>query len=505
MLNRRRVLAIGGLTVGGVVGGGLLLPQRSPAGSTAPATRPLAEQELAGMNMGMDMGGMDMGGPSTTLSPADSPPPVTPFSVPMPVPEQLRPVASDATGDTYSLDIQPADVEIFPGLRTAALTYNGQFVGPTIRARTGRRTRITYTNRLAEESNVHLHGGHNPVSSDGYPMDTIAPGQARTYEYPNIQQGATLWYHDHAMGMEADHVYRGLHGFYLLDDDVERPLNLPSGRYEVPIILTDCHFDAQAGIVFDIPRNTVITNGKVQPYFQVAARKYRFRLLNAANERVFQLNLGGAEMIRIGSDGGLLPAPEPTTELRLASAERTDFVVDFSRHPVGTQLVLADATAGPVLRFDVVASAPDDSRVPDRLRPLAPLPRATATRDLVMSFDLSGTVPIGLINGRTFDPNRVDFQVRRGTTEIWTIRNADVAQPIDHTFHCHLVQFRVLDRGGAPLLPEDAGRKDTVFLGSGTSVRIQTTFTDFLGKYVYHCHFLEHSASGMMGQFEIVP
>ncbi|WP_372666485.1 multicopper oxidase family protein [Amycolatopsis kentuckyensis] len=502
MLNRRRMLALGGLTVGGAVGG-LLLPKGTPGGTAAApavtdAVRPLTQHKMDGM----PMGGLDVSGPSAESLAAVAPP-VTPFSVPMPVPSQLRPYLRDGAADYYRLSVQPSDVEIFPGLRTPALTYGGTFLGPTIRARTGRTTRVTVTNRLADDTNVHLHGGHTPVASDGYPMDVIAPGQAYTYEYPNDQQGATLWYHDHVMGLESDHVYRGLHGFYLIDDPAEASLGLPSGEFDVPIMLRDAHFDEKGAFVFDIPRSTILANGKVQPYFQVAARKYRFRLLNGANERMLQLNLGGAQLLRIASDGGLLPAPVAETELSLASAERTEFVVDFSRYKVGTQLVLSDATAGPVLRFDVVRTAPDFSRVPDKLRALPALTKASVTREMVMSFDLTG-VPLGLINGKPFDPNRIDFQVKRGSTEIWKIVNGDTAHPIDHTFHCHLVQFRVLEREGAPLLPQDAGRKDTVFLGSGKSVTVQATFTDFLGKYLYHCHFLEHSTSGMMGQFEIV-
>lgn len=498
MLNRRRLITLGGLTVGGAAAG-FLLPKGTPA-----QVRPLADAHMGGQMSGMDMAGMlHHTGP---LTPATTPPPVTPFATAMPVSPVLRPVACSSTTDFYRLAIQPANVEIFPGTKTPVLTYGGLFPGPTIRARTGRTTQITYTNGLSEASNVHLHGGHTPQDSDGYSMDTLAPGASRIYRYPNLQQGATLWYHDHAMGFEADHLYRGLQGFYVLEDDVETPLRLPSGEFDVPILLRDAHFDANAQLISDWPalRPTVLANGKIQPYFQVAARKYRFRLLNAANERLMTLNLNGTEMIRIGSDGGLLPAPVPETELSLASGERTDFVVDFGRFPIGTQLVLSDADAGPVLRFDVVRSAPDTSRVPAVLRPLPAMPPATVTRDITMSFDLTSATPIGLMNGKAFDPNRVDYQIKRGTTELWRIHNGDAA-PLNHTFHIHLVQFRVVDRGGAPLLPVDAGQKDTVFVTSGNSVTVQATFGDYLGKYVFHCHFVEHSVLGMMGQIEIVP
>jgi len=478
MLTRRHFLALGG-----AVGGAMLVPR---------VATPAAANDTG----------------QVRRAPTGATAAVTPFAVRMPVPAELAPVASRPDADYYQVAIKRATAEILPGLATPVFTYNGQFVGPTIRARTGRTAKVTFRNHLDVPSNVHLHGAHVPASSDGHPVDLIEPGHARLYEYPNTQQGATLWYHDHSHHMEAEHVYRGLHGFYLIDDEQERYLGLPDGAYDVPILLRDAEFqDNGELVVFQDPANrtTILANGKPQPYFPVAARKYRFRLLNGATERIFRLNLGGAQMTQIASDGGLLPAPVPRTELTFGSAERVEIVVDFSRYPVGTQLVLADATAGPVLRFDVVREAPDRSRVPDRLRPLAALPPATFTRDVALSFDLSGSLPVGLVNGQPFDPSRVDFRIKRGTTEIWRIYNGDTAIDLAHTFHMHLVQFRVLDRDGKPPTADDAGRKDTIVVPAGSTVRVQATFTDYLGRYMYHCHFLEHSSLGMMAQMEIVP
>jgi spore coat protein A len=275
-------------------------------------------------------------------------------------------------------------------------------------------------------------------------------------------------------------------------------------------VLRDAHLDEKGVLVFSMfsepgARSTILANGRPQPYFPVAARKYRFRLLNSANERVFRLSLGGVELTQIASDGGLLPAPVPRTELLIGSAERMEVVVDFSRYPIGTQLVLTDAETGPVLRFDVVRHAQDDSRVPAQLRPLPVLPPATTVRDVDLSFDLSGEMPVGLVNGKAFNPDHVDFTVKRGATEIWRVINGDGAIGAPHTFHMHLVQFQVLDRGDKPLWPSDVGRKDTVQVPPGESVRVKATFSrDFVGRYVYHCHFLEHSALGMMAQLEVV-
>lgn len=262
-------------------------------------------------------------------------------SLAMPVPRELRPTRAPDGADVYRVPIQPATTELIPGHPTAVRTYGGQFVGPTIRAKTGRPVRITYTNQLDVPANVHLHGGHNRPADDGYPMDVIEPGQSRTYHYPNKQQGATLWYHDHAHHLRSENVYFGLHGFYVLEDDAERRLNLPTGQYDVPIVIRDCQLDDNGGLVYpaDVPA-TLLANGVITPHFDVAARKYRFRLLNGSNERTFRLTLGGAALTQIGSDGGLLPAPKQRSEIVLSSAERADVVVDFSQHPVGSQLVL---------------------------------------------------------------------------------------------------------------------------------------------------------------------
>lgn len=491
MLNRRKLLAIGG-----VVGGAVLLPE----GATRPVTATASGHEHLHHH--------------PTTSPAvrtvRNRLAVEPFSVRMPLLPDLRPVRSTYDTDLYRMDIRPGTAEILPGYNTPIFGYNGSFVGPTIRARTGRKVKVTFANQLDRPANVHLHGGHVAAVDDGHPMDIIDPGASRLYNYPNTQQGATLWYHDHSHHTEAENVYRGLHGFYLIDDPSEWDLRLPRGGYDVPILLRDALFDGNGTMLFGgnpAERNVALANGVPAPYFPVAARKYRFRLLNGGTERTFRLTLGnGEEMIQIGTDGGLLPAPVARTGLRISSAERVEVVIDFAKYPVGTKLVLADSVMGPVLRFDVVRQTYDFSRVPARLRPIPALPPATNERNVTLSFDMtSGPFPIGLVNGQPYNPDRSDFVIKRGTTEIWNVTNADPAVlNFLHTFHVHLVQFKILSRNGGPPGPDDIGRKDTFFFAPGETVRLQATFGNHLGKYAYHCHFLEHSTLGMMAQMEIV-
>ncbi|WP_436791655.1 multicopper oxidase family protein [Yinghuangia sp. YIM S10712] len=431
---------------------------------------------------------------------------LTPFTLPMPVPPVLKPSSSTADTDFYRLVVGESTAEILPGVETDVLTYNGSFPGPTLRARAGRRTVVTATNLLSRGVSLHLHGGQASPADDGGPMELIQPGTRRRYTYDNRQVAAPLWYHDHAHMDEAEHVYRGLAGFYLLTDDHEEELNLPRGKYDVPIALRDARFDADGQLVY-VPddfegRTTSLANGRPQPYFNVAARKYRFRILNASNLRFYTLSLSsGDDLIQIASDRGLLPAPAPARSITLSPGERADVVVDFGRHPVGTRIVLrhrASRGAPPenLVAFDVTAKARDRSTVPDELAELPALPTPTVHRDIVL--ERAGRT--WLINGKAFDPARVDTAVAWGTTEVWTVVNRN---RVPHNLHLHLVQFRILDRDGRPPAAGEAGLKDTVRVMPGEAVRIQTTFDTWTGRYVYHCHMLDHSAMGMMATMEI--
>jgi FtsP/CotA-like multicopper oxidase with cupredoxin domain len=380
------------------------------------------------------------------------------------------------------------------------LAYNGQFVGPTIRARRGRPVAVRFVNRLEHPANVHLHGGHVPAASDGHPMDVIEPGDSRVYEYPNRQQGATLWYHDHSTTWRRNTSTAGCG--YLIDDDEERELGLPSGAYDIPIMLrtpvspTTARWSSsrRTRSTADDPRQRSSRRTCGSPRGSTASRLLR------VHHRIFKLRLDGPQPVQIASDGGLLPTPVPLTELSLSPGERAEVVVDF-RGRLGERLVLTDAS-GPVLRFDVVQRASDPSRLPDRLRALPPLPPASVVRDVSLSFDPE-QVQFRL-DGKVFDATRVDARIAEGATEIWRITNTDTAFGIDHNFHLHMVQFRVLDRDGVPPSPGEAGWKDTVLIRPGSSVRVQATFTGYPGRYVYHCHLLEHSQLGMMAQFEVV-
>jgi FtsP/CotA-like multicopper oxidase with cupredoxin domain len=442
-----------------------------------------------------------------------------PYTVPLPIPAVARPVRTDATTDYYEIVQHEADQEILPGLRTGVLGYNGTFPGPTLVTRSGRQAVVTHRNELAVPVAVHLHGGHTPAHSDGYPTDLIQPAARRDYTYPMRQRAATLWYHDHRMDFTGPQVYRGLAGFHLITDDEQDALGLPAGDRDIPLMITDRSFDEDGsfhypahhhgGGVTDshmegVLGDVILVNGAPWPVLEVAAARYRLRLLNASSARRYRLSLdpAGTPLVQIGSDGGLLERPVEHTSALLAPGERCEFVVDFAAFAPGTDVTLRNGlgsgrTAG-VMRFQVTTRTGDDSRIPQQLSRIEPLraDRAVRTRTWTFRRAPTGEHPGWLLDGRAFDPDRIDADVRLGEIEIWRFTS-----DLHHPVHVHLDPFQVLARRGARPGPHDAGWKDTVDLAPSESVDVAVRFTDYPGRYLLHCHNLEHEDMAMMAAF----
>jgi spore coat protein A len=437
------------------------------------------------------------------------------FDVPLSIPPVLKPVARRGLVDYYDVTMREAEVEILPGTTTPIWGYNGGFPGPTIKARAGRPIVVRQHNKLPEAVAVHLHGGNVPSSSDGLPGQEIQPGSSRDYFYPNKQRAATPWYHDHAHHMEAPHAYKGLSGLYQISDHAEERLRLPSGRYDVPLVFQDRFFNADGSFrpagPGEFVGNVNVVNGTPFPVFEVEQRPYRFRLLNAsALDGLLDLSLSSGEVIQvIGSDGGLLPVATPVKNVPLAPSERVEVVIDFSKYPIGSQIELANSLvqnglSAHVMRFDVTRRSPGFHPIPHELVPVPRLRESSARvrRDFKLSFD-----PVAFkmeINGKDFDPARIDIKPRLGDTEIWTVTNGDAAFGMPHVFHTHLVSFQILDRNGQPPAAIETGWKDSVLIPPGEQVRLIMKFGDFPGKFLYHCHLLTHADLGMMGQMEVV-
>jgi FtsP/CotA-like multicopper oxidase with cupredoxin domain len=417
--------------------------------------------------------------------------------------------------------MQVGTKEILPGKLTTIWGYNGMYPGPTIKARTGRRTVVRQLNNLQESMSVHLHGGHTPPDSDGHPTDLVGPGATKTYNYPNNQVAATLWYHDHAIDVTGRHIYMGLAGFYLLSDSVEDSLALPKGDNDIALLIQDRLFNSDGSLNYPLTDatirtgvlgDTVLVNGAIQPYLEVGRRKVRFRILNGSNARIYKLALStGDALVQIGSDGGLLSSPALRPAITVAPAERVDVVIDFSKYPVGTEVVLKNQNSFSVpslpdiMRFDVVRDEVDDSSIPSTLRPVPRLPEsaASATRTFTLSQTFqNGRSDIWTINGKLYDPAVVDAKPQLNTTEIWTFRNySDQGHPM----HIHDIQWQILDVDGTPPAPGDDGMKDTFLVPEGSTLRVIGTFRDNLGEYVSHCHILEHEDHAMMINFQVQP
>lgn len=449
----------------------------------------------------------------------------TPFEARLTVPPVLRPVRRTSTTDFYRVVMREAEVQVVPGQKTRIWGYNGAFPGPTIRARKGRRTVVKYDNDLPEDMVVHLHGAYADGKNDGHPNDPIKPGNSKAYVYNNNQNARMMWFHDHAMDLTSPHVYKGLAGMYLLGDDFEDRLPLPRGPFDVPLMIQDRTFTADNA--FNYPGgvfgNLVLVNGKPQPRFEVQARRYRLRLLNASNAQSFELALStGEPMTLIGTEGGLLERPIEVTSLPITMAERYEVVVDFSRYAPGTQVILknrkgfGDGTKD-VMLFDVKAREGEDrSRVPSTLRPRSAQVDPTHLSDDTSPvrqtrrwiFDQMGDH--WTINGLMWDAGRVDATPREGDAEVWEFENKT---GVDHPAHPHLFNFRVMERDGRAPRDYEKGWKDTVSVGPFETVRVLTKFprvpvqpnntSPWARKYPFHCHQLEHEDHMMMLQFEV--
>jgi spore coat protein A len=483
-----------------------------------------------------------------TLLPSAIPMPKL-FTRPLPIPTTLSPTSTANGTDAYDVLVRPGVQELVAGHQTEIWGFGGTFPGPTIRARTGRTTLVRATNQLPVPIVTHLHGGVTAVASDGYPTDLLTPegvdasgmkvmsgmggvrdplasvvAGTRTYEYANEQNAATLWYHDHRMGFTGPDVWRGLAGFYLVTDEVEEALPLPTGARDIPLMLTDRSFNADGSLAYPSIDSTltetpgvtgsymsgvlgdvILVNGVAWPYLEVDRTRYRLRFLNASNARRYQLALspqpaGGGALVQIGSDVGLLGAPVAHDAIEITQAERFDVVVDFSRYRPGDVVTLTNGfgsgNTGMVMQFRVGSTTSDDTSVPRALADYQALRRsdAVATR----TFDFADVGGVWKVNDQEFDPTAYAATVKAGTVELWRF-----VTDFHHPIHLHAGHFQVLTRNGAAPGPYDAGWKDTVDVLPTEEVEVLVKFPQLTGRYVFHCHNLEHEDMAMMANFRI--
>ncbi|MET0235489.1 MAG: multicopper oxidase domain-containing protein [Kibdelosporangium sp.] len=439
-----------------------------------------------------------------------------PFSVPLPIPAVARPARTEGGTDIYTLTQRVADVEILPGVRTQVWGYDGTFPGPTFHLRRGRGAVVEVRNSLTVPTSTHLHGGVTPPDSDGYPMDLVDPGETRKYMYPMRQRAATLWYHDHRMDYTAPQVWRGLAGMCLVTDDEEENLPLPRGEYDVPLLLCDRAFGddgsflypaldegpgVQEGFGNGVLGDVILVNGAPWPVLDVDATRYRLRIVNGSNARRYDLVLQpGGSLVQIGSDAGLLDRPRTHESLIITPGERFDVVVDFGAYPIGTEVTLTNRLDGPVMRFRVVRPGPSSDPPVERLASFEEIRPESAVAERTFDFraTLHHDMRMWTINGTPYQPGTSVANPRLGSVERWRL-----SSDFHHPVHLHMAHFQVLARNGRSPEPRDAGWKDTVDVRPYEVVEVLVRFDGYRGRYMMHCHNLEHEDMAMMADFDI--
>ncbi|MBW3112156.1 multicopper oxidase domain-containing protein [Bacillus sp. MCCB 382] len=505
------------------------------------------------------------------------------FVDPLPIMETIEPISTQKGSDYYEVTMKEVNQQLHRDLPpTTIWGYNGQFPGPTFKVKRNQTVRVLWKNDLPNKhflpidttvhgagkkqpevrTVVHLHGGATPDTSDGYPDAWFTRGFQETgpffaeeiYTYPNQQQATTLWYHDHAIGITRLNIYAGLAGAYIIHDEEEEAMSLPSGPYDIPLVIMDRSFHSDGSLYYpsepDPPTpgvhpstlsnffgDTILVNGKVWPFLEVEPRRYRFRLINASNSRTYQLSLSnGRPFIQIGSDQGLLSAPVTVREILLAPAERADVILDFSSEtreyitirnsgpaPFPTGSAPDPDTTGVLMQFRVIKplQSQDTSRIPSALRHVPRLKKRHAFQmrnlPLNMVHDQYGR-EVHLLNHQLWD-DPITEMPRIGSIEVWNFINITEGS---HPIHLHLVRFQVLDRQpfdkeiyqregrvvptGTRIKPKpnEQGWKDTVCANPWEMTRIIVPFGPFTGLYVWHCHILEHEDYEMMRPYVVI-
>jgi len=477
----------------------------------------------------------------------------------------VRPVGGSQPDVELRLTATPTEVSLFKGSPTAVWAYRGEvikgppeslhhlkdsFLGPVIRLSKGQKVRVHFENQIPASSIIHWHGLHVPEDMDGHPRFAVPRGGSYQYDFKIVDRSGTYWYHPHPHGRTGHQVYGGMAGIVLVTDDEEAALNLPSGDYDIPLVIQDRSFNMDNQLVYlsggMMDRMTghmgdvILVNGRPRFTLRVSTRAYRLRLLNGSNARVYKLAWDDdSPLTVIGGDSGFLSRPRERSSVLLGPGERLDVWADFSRYPKGAgpnlvsrgfdtasagmmgggprgrgmrSQILPNGAPFQIMKVDIVKREQERRRLPKRLSRERPLSIEDATDPgQPRRFELSMFHMHGLINGRSFRMNQVadDEIVRADTTEIWEFSNPSgqmgmMGMNVAHPMHLHGAQFHVLERLEAVQRGyQDEGWKDTVLLMPGERVRLLVRFGKYSGLFLYHCHNLEHGDAGMMRNYLI--
>lgn len=452
--------------------------------------------------------------------------------------------------------------EVLKGDKSVIINDEQTYLAPTIRLHKGQKVRIYLKNELPSATILHWHGLHVPSKMDGNPMYAIGNGETFVYEFEILNRAGTYWYHAHTHSLTAKHVYSGLAGFFIVSDDEERGLNLPSGEFDVPLVIQDRTFDSNNQLQYShnmhqrmqgFLGDQIMINGRPDFVLPVATQAYRLRLLNGSNSRIYKLAWDDGTPIKvIGTDGGLLERVETVPYLMLAPAERREIWVDFSGRKIGMELTLRSiefSVGGmrggmgmmggmrgrgmmgnmgrdslpsggnyPVFKVRVSKQSSSKDILPKRLSTITPLRLADAVnKQAPRRITLSMRHMSALLNGRSYAMNdiRDDEIIPVNSLQLMEFDNGyhrgGGMMAMAHPMHLHGEQFQVIKREVSSKAKSayqsvadgllDMGWKDTVLVMPGEKVTFLKPFNDFTGLFMYHCHNLEHEDMGMMRDF----
>lgn len=426
------------------------------------------------------------------------------------VPAELKRNNKDEV--VYTVKAQKGKTEIFDSVQTNTYGYNGSFLGPMIRLEKGETVKIKTKNELDEDTTFHWHGLEVPGGKDGGPQSILKPGEEKILEFKVNQEAATLWFHPHPHGKAAEQVYNGLAGLVYIEDNHSKSLGLPNdyGKNDVPLIFQDRTFDDKKQLNYSAAMNTdgtigdtLLINGTLNPKLTVNKEKVRLRLLNGSNARNYTFRLStGDSFLQIATDGGFLNEPVSLKEITLTPSERAEIVVDFSKMKDVNDLALINEDGSVLLPFVVTDQSGKTSKLPKKLNDLT-LEGKEMDLPVTKKVELFGMMDMVTINGKKFDPERIDFTQKQGVTEVWEIYNKpDMMGGMIHPFHIHGAQFKVLSRDEKKPPENEQGWKDSISVKPGETVKIAVQFKH-KGVYMFHCHILEHEDNGMMGQIKV--
>jgi len=388
--------------------------------------------------------------------------------------------------------------------------------GPMLRTEVGNEVIVHFRNELPDETTVHWHGIRLPPESDGTPSSQapVLPGSEFEYRF-TTRDASSFWYHPHVRAY--DQVERGLYAPLVVTGGVQP--DVAADRY---LVLDDVKLDSNGTLneqttgldrMLGRQGNVLLINGRHAPAeLRVAAgSRERWRFVNAANGRYFNLRVPGAQLLVIGSDGGLVPEPYASDALLIAPGERYDVLVTFDGSEGGSAVLqtmhydrghdIPDPGPQDLLKVAYGPSIETPRALPETWgeTPALPIVSDTPVRPFVLEeYEPPGLPVLFTINGEQWPDSRPVY-VKQGSVEIWDVQNK---AEMDHPFHLHGMFFEVLSSGENP--QPIGGWKDTVNIPQTSSVRLAVRYEP-AGMWMFHCHILEHADLGMMGMLMVEP